>query len=96
MHPVDDFQAREARVAYLGVLQALRNDADDLSTGSQRSVCDHAHEADRATTIDKRDALLGQGPAHRRCRFPINGIGSRAGAAEHTNRTQDHLELRKL
>ncbi|MCY1431027.1 hypothetical protein D9M71_469880 [compost metagenome] len=80
-------------MADFGVLQALRNDADDFAAGGQGCIRHHAHQADRAAAIDQAYATLGEMPAEGFGGFAVDGIGAGAGAAEYADRTQGHGQL---
>ena len=52
----DDVQLRQAAVRELAVDERLRDHADHLAAGRERSVGDGAHQPDPAAAVDDADA----------------------------------------
>ncbi|MNM90397.1 hypothetical protein D3C81_1026570 [compost metagenome] len=93
VHAIHYFQTGQTVVADLGVLQALRDDANDFAAGGQGRIRHHTHQAHRAAAIDQAYAALGEMPAEGFGGFTVDGIGTGAGAAEYADRTQGHGQL---
>ena len=74
MHAVDHFQSGEAGVADFGVLQALRNDANDLATGGHGGIRHHAHQAYGTAPVDEANTVGGQGATEILGGLFINGL----------------------
>ena len=92
VHAVYHFQAGQALVADLGLLQALRDDPDHFAAG----VCGvrhGAHQTDRAATVDQGQAALGQVPAEGHGGFLVDRGSAGAGATEYADGTQGHDRL---
>ncbi len=83
-------------MADFGVLQALRNDANNLATGGHGGIRHHAHQAYGTAPVDEANTVGGQGAAEILGGLFINGIGTAAGAAENADGTQGHRLLRWL
>lgn len=90
MRAIDHFQAGQAAVADFSAFQALRDDADHFTAGSQGGIGYHAHQANGTAAVDQANTLFGQVAAQVLGRCPILGIRAGAGAAEHTDRLQGH------
>ena len=93
MHAVYHFQAGQALVADLGLLQALRDDPDHFAAGGQCGVRHGAHQTDRAATVDQGQAALGQVPAEGHGGFLVDRGSAGAGATEYADGTQGHDRL---
>ena len=96
MHAVDHLQPCQSGVADLGVLEALGNNADDLTAGGHRGIGYHSHQADRTAAVDQPDAAFGQRLAQILGRLSVDWIMASTGAAEHAYRTQGHHRLRQV